>query len=143
MAELEAQLVLASPNLVFKVKSTNGRAYTFFLSSEYERSQWVDAIEALKVKQDINILKKWLVQYFLFLFQQKQSNQPPATSQLSMNELQNWLTSCRKHLKTNMGSYLLRTGRDETLLVGDFYILIGSLKGIQRPAGIYTHIKLI
>ena len=48
LAELEAQLVLASPNLVFKVKG-NGRAYTFFLSSEYERSQWVDAIETLKV----------------------------------------------------------------------------------------------
>ena len=48
LAELEAQLVLASPNLVFKVKG-NGRAYTFFLSSEFERSQWVDAIETLKV----------------------------------------------------------------------------------------------
>lgn len=112
LAELEAQLVLASPNLVFKVKAGNGRAYTFFLSSEYERSQWVDAIDALK------------------------SSQSTSGTTLSMHELQAWLTSCRKHLKTNMGSYLLRTGRDENLLVGDFYVLIGALKGMLRPAGI-------
>lgn len=49
--------------------------------------------------------------------------------------MQNWLTSCRKHLKTNMGSYLLRSGHDENLLVGDLYILIEQLKGIQRSAG--------
>lgn len=34
-----------------------------------------------------------------------------------------------------MGSYLLRSGRDENMLVGDFYILIGQLSGIKRPAG--------
>jgi hypothetical protein len=59
-----------------------------------------------------------------------------------MNELQQWVTSSRKHLKTNMGSYLLRTGRDENLLVGDFYVMIGHLKGIQRPAG-NAELKLI
>jgi hypothetical protein len=59
-----------------------------------------------------------------------------------MNELQNWLTSCRKHLKTNMGSYLLRTGRDENLLVGDFYVLIDQLKGIQRAADLYICLEV-
>jgi len=35
-----------------------------------------------------------------------------------------------------MGSYLMRTERDENLLVGDFYIKIGDLKeGVARPAG--------
>lgn len=34
-----------------------------------------------------------------------------------------------------MGSYLMRTGKDESMLVGDFYILIGQLSGIKRPAG--------
>jgi hypothetical protein len=68
LAELEAQLVLASPNLVFKVKSSNGKAYTFFLSSEFERSQWVDAIEALKVVEilvhDWKILERFLIPIF-------------------------------------------------------------------------------
>jgi len=70
--------------------------------------------------------------YLLYLFQ---ASQPSATAQLGMHELQSWLTSCRKHLNTNMGSYLLRSGRDENLLVGDLYILIEQLKGIQRAAG--------
>lgn len=53
LAELEAQLVLASPNLVLRVaqKSQQNRvqnSYTFFLSSEFERSQWVEAVEALQ-----------------------------------------------------------------------------------------------
>lgn len=85
-------------------------------------------------------MEKWLLAcinqiiaiVILFLIQ---SSQPTAASHLSMHELQNWLTSCRKHLKTNMGSYLLRTGRDENLLIGDFYVLIGQLKGILRAAG--------
>ncbi|CAL8077876.1 unnamed protein product [Orchesella dallaii] len=118
LAELEAQLVLASPNLVFKVKSGNGRAYTFFLSSEFERSQWVDAIDTLKASQSASGV------------------------QLSMHELQSWLTSCRKDLKTNMGSYLLRTGRDENLLVGDFYVLIGQLKGMRRAADLYICVEV-
>jgi len=43
--------------LVFKVKAGTGRGYTFFLSSEYERSQWVDAIDALKVTAEHNFIE--------------------------------------------------------------------------------------
>jgi len=39
-----------------------------------------------------------------------------------------------------MGSYLLRSGQDENLLVGDLYILIEQLKGIQRSAGKFSQI---
>lgn len=58
LAELEAQLVLASPNLVLRVAHKNQQnrvqnSYTFFLSSEFERSQWVEAVEAL---QQVEIL---------------------------------------------------------------------------------------
>lgn len=52
LAELEAQLVLASPNLVLRVAHKSQHrvqnSYTFFLSSEFERSQWVEAVEALQ-----------------------------------------------------------------------------------------------
>jgi active breakpoint cluster region-related protein len=50
LADLEAQLVLASPNLVFRVGQRNQRSYTFFLSSEFERTQWMDAIQAMQVR---------------------------------------------------------------------------------------------
>lgn len=55
LAELEGQLVLASPNLVFRVgaRAPGGsalqRQHIFFLSSEYERTQWIDSIHALQV----------------------------------------------------------------------------------------------
>lgn len=50
LADLEAQLVLASPNLVFRVgsKSTQ-RAQTFILSSDFERTQWIESIHSLQV----------------------------------------------------------------------------------------------
>lgn len=49
LADLEAQLVLASPNLVFRVGNRTSRVYTFFLSSEFERTQWIEAVHALQV----------------------------------------------------------------------------------------------
>lgn len=50
LADLESQLVLASPNLVFRIgnKSTN-KTITFFLSSDFERSQWIESILSLQV----------------------------------------------------------------------------------------------
>lgn len=51
LADLEAQLVLASPNLVLKLSNrTNGKVVTFFLSSDFERTQWMDSILTLQVK---------------------------------------------------------------------------------------------
>lgn len=114
LAELEAQLVLASPNLVFRIKNKNvQRTQIFFLSSEFERMQWIESIHALQT-----------------------NCQPPGpTASVSMVELQAWITACRTFLKTNMGSYLLRTGRDESLLVGDLHVSIKDLHGLDYPAG--------
>jgi hypothetical protein len=52
-----------------------------------------------------------------------------------MYELQAWITACRTFLKTNMGSYLLRTGRDESLLVGDLHLTLRELQDLDQPAG--------
>ena len=49
---------------------------------------------------------------------------------MSMDELQSWITSCRKFLKTNMGSFLMRSQRDEPLLLGDLHF---SVYGLQGP----------
>ncbi|XP_046389865.1 active breakpoint cluster region-related protein [Ischnura elegans] len=121
LADLEAQLVLASPNLVFRVGNrSSARAYTFFLSSEFERTQWIEAIHALQCSQ-----------------------LPGPNISVSMYELQAWITACRTFLKTNMGSYLMRTGRDESLLVGDLHLTVHGLAApMEAPADLYVCIEV-
>lgn len=125
LAELEAQLVLASPNLVMRVAHKNQHrvqnAYTFFLSSEFERSQWIEAVEALQ-----------------------QGGQPPGPLPLTMYELQAWVTACRTYLQTDMGSYLLRSGRDESLLLGDLHLTLLGLTppGIDRIGDLYIIVEV-
>lgn len=52
LADLEAQLVLASPNLVFRVgNKQTARQQTFFLSSDFERTQWIESIQQLQVNK--------------------------------------------------------------------------------------------
>jgi hypothetical protein len=51
-----------------------------------------------------------------------------------MDELQAWITACRAYLKTDMGSYLLRSGRDESLLLGDLHVRVCRLRGLEAPA---------
>lgn len=121
LAELEGQLVLASPNLVFRVgarapgAATLQRQHIFFLSSEYERTQWIDSIHALQA-----------------------SSAPPAGSNsISMLELQAWVTACRSYLQTDMGSYLLRSGRDDSLLLGDLQLHIGGMTSPLDTAADY------
>ncbi|XP_049873106.1 active breakpoint cluster region-related protein isoform X2 [Pectinophora gossypiella] len=121
LAELEGQLVLASPNLIFRVgarapgSSALQRQHIFFLSSEYERTQWIDSIHALQA-----------------------SSAPPAgSSTVSMLELQAWVTACRSYLQTDMGSYLLRSGRDDSLLLGDLQLHIGGMTAPLDTAADY------
>ncbi|XP_037294448.1 active breakpoint cluster region-related protein isoform X2 [Manduca sexta] len=122
LAELEGQLVLASPNLMFRVgaRAPGGstalqRQHIFFLSSEYERTQWIDSIHALQA-----------------------SSAPPAGSNtISMLELQAWVTACRSYLQTDMGSYLLRSGRDDSLLLGDLQLHIGGMTAPLDTAADY------
>ena len=100
-----------------------GKTFSFFLSSDYERSQWVETLHVL------------------------QSSLPPNASQLAKNtmsmiELQNWITSCRKFLKTNMGSFLMRSPRDEPLLVGDLHFKVNHLQGLTRPADLFVIIEV-
>lgn len=86
----------------------------FFLSSDFERTQWIEAILTL----------------------QKTERTGKVTSQhFNMLELQTWITACRQFLKTNMGSYLLRSGNDESLLVGDLHVYIYDLNGLEYSCG--------
>ncbi|KAH9629467.1 hypothetical protein HF086_015797 [Spodoptera exigua] len=100
LAELEAQLVLASPNLVFRVGA---------------RAPGAAALQ-----------------------RQHASSAPPAgSSSISMLELQAWVTACRSYLQTDMGSYLLRSGRDDSLLLGDLQLHIGGMTAPLDTAADY------
>ncbi len=103
-----------------------GKPYTFFISSEYERSQWVETFQVLQSSIAA-------------------SNQGVTSAQaknMSMYELQSWITSCRKFLKTNMGSFLMRSPRDEPLLVGDLIFQVQSLQGLTRPTDLYVVVEV-
>uniref|UniRef100_A0A182FIM2 Uncharacterized protein n=2 Tax=Anopheles albimanus TaxID=7167 RepID=A0A182FIM2_ANOAL len=111
LADLEAQLVLASPNLVFKIgNKATGKTMTFFLSSDFERTQWIESI--LSLQQSCNLPGQLAVQIY---------------------DLQAWITACQALIKTEMGSYLMRNARDESLLVGDLHLTIQGLSGFDQP----------
>lgn len=57
---------------------------------------------------------------------------------ISLDELQAWVANCRKFLVTNMGSFLMRSPRDEPLLVGDLHLRVAHLQGLTRPADLHA-----
>ena len=61
-----------------------------------------------------------------------------------MYDLKAWIAACRTYLQTDMGSYLLRSGRDESLLLGDLHLtLIGiASPGLDRPGDFYIVIEV-
>ncbi|KAM7347620.1 rho GTPase activating protein at 1A isoform 3-T8 [Cochliomyia hominivorax] len=120
LADLESQLVLASPNLVFRIanKATN-KTVTFFLSSDFERTQWIDSI--LSLQQQCNI---------------------PGTSSINALEIHAFIVAMQKSMKTEMGSYLMRNTNDESLLVGDLHMTVHNLSGLDQPADLYISIEV-
>lgn len=61
-----------------------------------------------------------------------------------MYELQAWVTACRTYLQTDMGSYLLRSGRDESLLLGDLHLTLLGLTppGLDRVGDLYIIVEV-
>uniref|UniRef100_A0A1A9VUF9 Active breakpoint cluster region-related protein n=1 Tax=Glossina austeni TaxID=7395 RepID=A0A1A9VUF9_GLOAU len=120
LADLESQLVLASPNLVFRIgnKSTN-KTITFFLSSDFERSQWIESI--LSLQQTCNM---------------------PISSAINALEIHEFIVAMQKSMKTEMGSYLMRNTNDESLLVGDLHMTVHGLTGLEQPADLYICLEV-
>uniref|UniRef100_A0A0A1XHH4 Breakpoint cluster region protein n=1 Tax=Zeugodacus cucurbitae TaxID=28588 RepID=A0A0A1XHH4_ZEUCU len=120
LADLESQLVLASPNLVFRIanKATN-KTITFFLSSDFERTQWIESI--LSLKQTCNI---------------------PGANTINALEVHAFIVAMQKGMKTEMGSYLMRNTNDESLLVGDLHLTVHGLTGLDQPADLYICIEV-
>lgn len=116
--ELERQLLLASPNLAFRINNrATSKTMTFFLSSEYERTQWIDSI-----------------------IQLQQSCALPGTAPL--HDLQQYITACQPQIQAEMGSILMRAGRDESLLVGDLHLTVQGLVGLDQAADLFVCVEI-
>ena len=113
--ELEAELVLLLPHLPLIIRHISGKKYTFFLSSNFDRNQWIESMKFLQSQ----------------LPQTKSSSSSP-----SSGELQAWIQTCMKNLNPSLGTFLLRSNCDDDLLYGDLYINLSFIRGISK-AGRY------
>lgn len=117
--DIEAQLVLASPTLVFRLgNKTNNKISTFFLSSQFERNQWIDTI--INLQESCNL---------------------PSAQQVNLLDLQAWIAACQTFVKTEMGSYLMRNSRDESLLIGDLHLSIIGVSGFDKPSDLFCCVE--
>jgi len=114
--ELEAELVLLLPHLPLVIRHLNGKKYLFFLSSNFDRNQWIESIKYL---------------------QSQLPTSKSSTSSPSSSELQAWIQTCRKNLNPSLGTFLLRSNCDDDLLYGDLYINMNTIKGIPKPGHYY------
>jgi len=123
LATIEAKLLLDSPNLplkfVYKPKGNNSKAtqaYTFLLSSEFERTLWVEAVETLKR----NIGQRVPVH-------------------LQSDEVENHVKACRTAIEPPNGFSKAVSG---PAMGGELQVIIHSLKGLHKPADSYVVIEL-
>lgn len=114
--EMEAQLVILLPHLPLILKHKSGKKFAFFMSSNFDRNQWVDSIK--------------------FLQTQKTTSKAVTTSP-SSSELQAWIQTCRKNLNPSLGTFLLRSNSDDDLLYGDLNLILTSIEGINKLGNYY------
>ncbi len=127
LAELENQLVLASPNLFFRISSKSGRSHhTMAVSSDYDRSQWLEAIKKLK-----------------------DTNDSLKLAPLTADEMQSWMNTTRHNLRDSLANTLslfspltlavegfnVATVSDEPPVIGDVNVTIMGLQGLPGAAG--------
>lgn len=56
-------------------------------------------------------------------------------------ELQAWIETCRKSLNPNVGSFLMRSNKDEELLYGDLYLNVIKLSNFRRNGDFFIAIE--
>lgn len=137
--ELEAELVLLLPHLPLVIKYNNGKKYTFFLSSNFDRNQWIESIKFLQSRlpnQNSSLLRGLPASISQSTCSLSTTGTGTNTSPSSA-ELQAWIQTCRKNLNPSLGTFLLRTNCDDDLLYGDLYFQMKHLEGIVSPGNYY------
>ncbi|EHH57555.1 Active breakpoint cluster region-related protein, partial [Macaca fascicularis] len=117
MFENEFLLLLNSPTIPFRIHNRNGKSYLFLLSSDYERSEWREAIQKLQKKD---------LQAFV----------------LSSVELQVLTGSCFK-LRTVHNIPVTSNKDDESPgLYGFLHVIVHSAKGFKQSANLYCTLEV-
>ncbi|XP_036381709.1 active breakpoint cluster region-related protein isoform X2 [Megalops cyprinoides] len=118
MNEQESCLLLHSPTIPFRIHNKHGKSYLFLLSSDYERSEWREAIQKLQ-KKDLQACV------------------------LSSVELQVLTGSCFK-LRTVHNIPVTSNKDDEESpgLYGFLHVIVHSAKGFKESANLYCTLEV-
>ncbi|MFT7818690.1 active breakpoint cluster region-related protein isoform X1 [Arapaima gigas] len=118
MNEQESCLLLHSPTIPFRIHNKHGKSYLFLLSSDYERSEWREAIQKLQ-KKDLQACV------------------------LSSVELQVLTSSCFK-LRTVHNIPVTSNKDDEESpgLYGFLHVIVHSAKGFKDSANLYCTLEV-
>ncbi|OPJ78580.1 active breakpoint cluster region-related protein isoform B [Patagioenas fasciata monilis] len=118
MFENEFWLLLNSPAIPFRIHNRNGKSYLFLLSSDYERSEWREAIQKLQKKD---------LQAFV----------------LSSVELQVLTGSCFKLRTVHNIPVTSNKDDDESPgLYGFLHVIVHSAKGFKQSANLYCTLEV-
>ncbi|XP_054429246.1 active breakpoint cluster region-related protein isoform X2 [Pteronotus mesoamericanus] len=118
MFENEFLLLLNSPTIPFRIHNRNGKSYVFLLSSDYERSEWREAIQKLQKKD---------LQAFV----------------LSSVELQVLTGSCFKLRTVHNIPVTSNKDDDESPgLYGFLHVIVHSAKGFKQSANLYCTLEV-
>ncbi|XP_059573475.1 active breakpoint cluster region-related protein isoform X3 [Alligator mississippiensis] len=118
MFENEFWLLLNSPTIPFRIHNRNGKSYLFLLSSDYERSEWREAIQKLQKKD---------LQAFV----------------LSSVELQVLTGSCFKLRTVHNIPVTSNKDDDESPgLYGFLHVIVHSATGFKQSANLYCTLEV-
>ncbi|XP_063152098.1 active breakpoint cluster region-related protein-like isoform X3 [Candoia aspera] len=118
MFDNEFWLLLNIPSIPLRIHNRNGKSYLFLLSSDYERSEWREAIQKLQ-KKDLQ------------------------TFVLSSVELQFLMGSCFK-LRTVHNIPLTSNPDDDQPpgMCGFLHVIVHSVKGFKQSANLYCTLEV-
>lgn len=118
MYEHEYWLLLHSPTIPFRIQTKSGKSYFFLLNSDYERSEWKEAIEKLQ-------------------------NKGPSGFSLSNLELQTLAQYCFKLRTVHNAPVTSNKDDDESPgLYGFLHVMVHSAKGFTKSANLYCTLEV-
>ncbi|XP_043910417.1 active breakpoint cluster region-related protein isoform X3 [Protopterus annectens] len=118
VTEHESWLLLHSPTIPFRIQTKSGKSYFFLLNSDYERSEWKEAIEKLQ-------------------------NKGPSGFSLSNLELQTLAQHCFKLRTVHNAPITSYKDDDESPgLYGFLHVMVHSAKGFTKSANLYCTLEV-
>ncbi|XP_022096184.1 active breakpoint cluster region-related protein-like isoform X2 [Acanthaster planci] len=112
----EGKVIIESPKLPLHLYHHQGKTYTLLMSSDYERSEWKEAI--LTAKRECRV-----------------------TPSLTPYHIEKLLTKCKRGRKiNNIGSILIKD--EEELLFGTLHVTVLQAMGLKVPAQLYCCVEV-